>query len=200
MIFPRIAIVDDNTLQAMGLKSILAEIIPMAEVVVFASCSDMQCDDGDAFSHYFVSSKVLLSSSEFFLKNQQRTIVLVSRQVPGQQFAHFNTLNICQPEHQLIKSVLRLHQMGHGSEGGHAHSSRAMTDSVPAASISQREAEVLSLIVKGLINKEIADKLNISLTTVITHRKNITEKLHLKSVSALTVYAVMHGIVSVDEI
>jgi DNA-binding CsgD family transcriptional regulator len=66
--------------------------------------------------------------------------------------------------------------------------------------ISQREAEVLSLVVKGYINKEIADRLNIGLATVVTHRKNITEKLGLKSVSALTIYAVTHGIVRVDEI
>ena len=57
--------------------------------------------------------------------------------------------------------------------------------------LSAREIEVLVLITKGLINKEIADKLNISLTTVITHRKNITEKLGIKSVSGLTIYAVM---------
>ena len=54
--------------------------------------------------------------------------------------------------------------------------------------LSAREIEVLVLITKGLINKEIADKLNISLTTVITHRKNITEKLGIKSVSGLTIY------------
>ena len=51
-----------------------------------------------------------------------------------------------------------------------------------------------------LINKEIADKLNISLTTVISHRKNITEKLGIKSVSGLTIYAVMHGYVEADRI
>jgi len=56
------------------------------------------------------------------------------------------------------------------------------------------------LITKGLINKEIADKLNISLTTVISHRKNITEKLGIKSVSGLTIYAVMHGYVEADRI
>ena len=59
---------------------------------------------------------------------------------------------------------------------------------------------MLVLLVRGLINKEIADKLNISLTTVITHRKNITEKLGIKSLSALTIYAVMHGYIEVDEI
>ena len=62
------------------------------------------------------------------------------------------------------------------------------------------EIEVLVLITKGLINKEIADKLNISLTTVITHRKNITEKLGIKSVSGLTIYAVMNGYIEADRI
>ena len=66
--------------------------------------------------------------------------------------------------------------------------------------LSVREIEVLILITKGLINKEIADKLNISLTTVISHRKNITEKLGIKSVSGLTVYAVMNGYIEADRI
>ena len=66
--------------------------------------------------------------------------------------------------------------------------------------LSAREIEVLVLITKGLINKEIADKLNISLTTVITHRKNIVEKLGIKSVSGLTIYAVMHGYIDADGI
>ena len=66
--------------------------------------------------------------------------------------------------------------------------------------LSDREIEVLSLIVQGLINKEIADRLNIGLTTVITHRKNIMDKLGMKSVSALTIYAVMHGYVDISKI
>ena len=66
--------------------------------------------------------------------------------------------------------------------------------------LSMREIEVLSLVARGFINKEIADKLNISLTTVITHRKNIIEKLGIKSVSGLTIYAVMRGYVEADSI
>lgn len=66
--------------------------------------------------------------------------------------------------------------------------------------LSDREIEVLSLIVQGYINKEIADRLNIGMTTVITHRKNIMEKLGVKSVSALTIYAVTHGYVDINNI
>ena len=66
--------------------------------------------------------------------------------------------------------------------------------------LSDREIEVMSLIVQGFINKEIADKLHISLSTVITHRKNIMDKLGLRSVSALTIYAVTHGYVDINTI
>ena len=60
--------------------------------------------------------------------------------------------------------------------------------------LSSRETDVLQLIVKGITNKEIADKLNISLNTVLTHRKNITAKLGIKTVSGLTFYAIMNGL------
>lgn len=61
--------------------------------------------------------------------------------------------------------------------------------------LTNREMEVLRLVTQGLMNKEIADKLNISLHTVISHRKNLTEKLGIKTVSGLTVYAMMHNII-----
>ena len=66
--------------------------------------------------------------------------------------------------------------------------------------LSDREIEVLSLIVQGYINKEIAEKLSIALATVITHRRKIMEKLNVKSVSALTIYAVTHGYVDIKSI
>lgn len=58
----------------------------------------------------------------------------------------------------------------------------------------------MSLIVKGYINKEIANMLNISLATVVTHRRNIMDKLGFKSVSALTIYAVTRGYVDIGEV
>jgi DNA-binding CsgD family transcriptional regulator len=67
---------------------------------------------------------------------------------------------------------------------------------LPPSSLSQRETEVLKLLVEGFINKEIADKLGISLHTVISHRKKITAKLGIKTVSGLTIYAIMAGLIS----
>jgi regulator of cell morphogenesis and NO signaling len=67
-------------------------------------------------------------------------------------------------------------------------------------SLSAREIEVLKEIVKGETNKETADHLCISLNTVLTHRKNITAKLGIKTIPGLTYYAITNGIVSGDEI
>lgn len=66
--------------------------------------------------------------------------------------------------------------------------------------ISPRELEVLKLVASGLLNKEIADRLNISLNTVLSHRKNITAKLGIKTVSGLIFYCITHGYISADEI
>ena len=59
---------------------------------------------------------------------------------------------------------------------------------------------MLALIARGLMNKQIADRLHISLTTVISHRKNITEKLGIKSVPGLTIYAVLNGYIDAEDI
>ena len=75
-----------------------------------------------------------------------------------------------------------------------------MPDIISRKILTDREMEVMSLIVQGFINKEIAEQLNIGLATVITHRKNIMDKLGFRSVSALTIYAVMHGYVDINKI
>ena len=62
--------------------------------------------------------------------------------------------------------------------------------------LSEREIDVLIQIVNGLSNKEIADKLNISIHTVISHRKNISQKTGIKSQSGLTIFAISNKIIS----
>lgn len=65
--------------------------------------------------------------------------------------------------------------------------------------LSEREIEILKYVALGLSNKEIAEKNFISPHTVITHRKNITRKLGIKTVSGLTIYAILNKIIGMDE-
>ncbi|MGD0590617.1 MAG: LuxR C-terminal-related transcriptional regulator [Bacteroidota bacterium] len=62
--------------------------------------------------------------------------------------------------------------------------------------LTSRELEVLQLVACGFLNKQIADKLSISLHTVISHRRNITRKLQIKTVAGLTIYALLNGLIS----
>jgi DNA-binding NarL/FixJ family response regulator len=66
--------------------------------------------------------------------------------------------------------------------------------------LSKREIDVLVAVAKGLMNKEIADQMNISIHTVISHRKNITRKTGIKSVSGLTVYALLNNLIDETEV
>lgn len=66
--------------------------------------------------------------------------------------------------------------------------------------LSEREIDVLKTVALGYSNKEIAEKLFISINTVISHRKNITEKLGIKTIAGLTVYAVMHDLIKPEEV
>ena len=73
-------------------------------------------------------------------------------------------------------------------------------DKPESVELSNRETDVLVALVKGLTNKEISDKLYISVHTVITHRKNIVRKTGIKSVSALTVYAIINNLIDEKDI
>ncbi|MBO8486198.1 MAG: response regulator transcription factor [Bacteroidetes bacterium] len=61
--------------------------------------------------------------------------------------------------------------------------------------LSSREKEILICVAKGMLNKEIADLYNISIYTVISHRKNITRKTGIKTVAGLTVYALLNNLI-----
>lgn len=84
-----------------------------------------------------------------------------------------------------INSLLR-----HGNDG-------APDEKEP---LTQREKEIISLVVKGMTNQEIADRLFLSIHTVITHRRNIARKLEIHSATGLTIYAIVNKIVDLSEI
>lgn len=76
----------------------------------------------------------------------------------------------------------------------------AKNDNKTINELTKREIDVLQLVAKGLANKDVADKLYISIHTVISHRKNISEKTGIRSASGLTMYAVLKKIIDIEEI
>ena len=96
-------------------------------------------------------------------------------------------------DHILVPLVEMLEGRREGSPGH--HSADESEDS--RNTLSERENEVLVLVAKGLLNKEIADRLNISVNTVITHRKNITRKTGIKTTAGLTVYSILNGLLDI---
>jgi DNA-binding NarL/FixJ family response regulator len=65
--------------------------------------------------------------------------------------------------------------------------------------LSGRERDILTAVAKGLTNKEIADEFNISIYTVISHRRNISQKLGINSIPGLTVYAIMNKLIDMSD-
>ena len=193
---PKVAIIDPNTLAAVGLKQLLQTVIPIMTVETFGSFAELEANNPDEFYHYFVAMNVVLENRTFFSERLQKTIVLTLSLDSTSLLSKFHCLCINMPEKQLVRSLLMLQQ--------HAHSDGKNLPPMPKVLqqkiLTDREIEVMSLIVQGYINKEIADRLNIGLATVVTHRKNIMDKLGFKSVSALTIYAVMHGYVDINKI
>jgi len=66
--------------------------------------------------------------------------------------------------------------------------------------LTQREKEIVIGVVKGYSNKEIAARINVSVNTVMTHRRNIAAKLEIHSAAGLTVYALMSNLITLDEL
>ncbi len=193
---PRIAVVDPNTLAALGLKQLLQTVIPIMTVDTFGSFTELSASQPEKYFHYFVATNIVLENKSFFSEHKRKTIVLTLSLDPSSQLSEFHCLCINVPEKELVRAILTLEQHAHG-KGEHLP---PMPKILQQKILSDREIQVMSLIVQGYINKEIAERLNIGLATVITHRKNIMEKLGMKSVSALTIYAVTHGYVDINSI
>ena len=193
---PQVAIIDSNTFAAIGLRSLLKDIMPEITVDCFRSFSELETNDMQLYYHFFVTEHILFTNLQFFRDNKKKTIVLTSTNEPSLVVEKFHSVNVNVSESELVKSLLHLEQSAHA----HGNKFPEHTAKEMSKGLSPREIEVLTHIVRGYINKEIADKLCISLSTVITQRKNITEKLKRKSVGALTVYAVMQGYIDIEEI
>ncbi len=201
----QLAIIDNNTLMCLGLKSILSDLLPQTTIRCFGSFAELEQEKQTDFVHYFVSSSIYFQQVEFFQKLGHKVVLLVQEKEQGTCF-HLPALNAMLSESRIIQQIMRFRQIGgiHNSarekEAFHGPIFESHSDTELHCDLSSREIEVLSLMVRGFINKEIADRLCISLTTVITHRRNIQEKTGIRSLSGLTVYAILKGYVRLEEI
>lgn len=193
---PQIAIIDPNTLATLGLRQILQTIMPVITIDTYGTMAELMANHPERYIHYFAAMNIVLENRAFFNDYRRRTIVLTTSADPNSQLSGYHSLCINQPENILVKTLLTLEQHAHA----HGKNLPPMPDVLNAKILTDREIQVLALIAQGLLNKEIAERLNIGLSTVITHRKNITEKLGLKSVSALTIYAVTHDYVDINKL
>ncbi len=166
----------DDTAQAIGLRYLLRQYLDIDAVI---SCGTDENAD-TASTAYIVSPRVLASTLDFFIPRRARTITAGDKDT---------ALDLTLGETALIERLGELMK-----------NLCVRKPENSSAELSQREIDVLRLVAAGLINKEIAERLNISFNTVLSHRKNITAKLGIKSVSGLSVYAMMNGYISESDL
>ena len=191
---PCIAIIEPDSLAAAGLRGILEDMFVGVEFLSYPSVEAFIADSNRYFVHFFVRDSILFAHIDEFDMLKHRTFVLCTG--PGASYAEagFHVLDCTMTETDFIRRLLQYHQEGHPN--GHPGAVRA-----PAGPpLTDREKEILVLLIQGKINKEIADRLDISVTTVIFHRNNICQKLGTRSLGRLTIYAVLAGLVDIDNI
>jgi DNA-binding CsgD family transcriptional regulator len=188
----QIAILSTNSLMSIGLKTILNDFFsPDAISIIQEYNQFFEEETTTPFDFVFIHPETYVLYNEQFRSIKMRVIVLTQKNELSPITQNFSlcTIDINQPVseivHQLEKKFL-------------SKIKQKTTENQEALSI--REIDVLKLVATGLMNKQIADSLCISSHTVISHRKNITRKLGINTVSGLTVYALINGMITADDL
>lgn len=193
----KIAIAEPSIMLRIGLEQLLREL-PDAEVVfstdnlgsLYARINALRPDILIVNPLLYDYAKRATIRAEFDNLPNLRLIGLVTSYVESQHQRQFAGVIELNDDFQRIKSTLNQVTNSLQSDG----------DEPDTDPLSDREKEVLVCLSKGLKNNEIADTLNISVHTVITHRKNIVRKTGIKSVAALTVYAILNNLIEEKDI
>ncbi|WP_290427097.1 response regulator transcription factor [Coprobacter tertius] len=185
-----IAIVSAYSLNNTGLKYLLSEFFSAVYIDIFRDVKSLMEHTPEKFDFYFLNAESYVLYSDFFLPRKNKVILLTT--IKDNISAGTNTANridICADTNQIIEQLQSLFETACHQTSSDSHEP-----------LTPREKEVLQLIAQGYINKEIADKLNISFNTVLSHRKNITSKLGIKTLSGLSFYAMMNGYITPSDI
>ena len=186
---PEIAVIGPNALVNIGLKSLLERIIPAADVAIFADFESLVAEDPGRFAHLFVAAETFVPHAPFF-RAPDAGRSCRRRQHPRSMHRHAHA---------------RRAHLGGGARARHPAPARRRAPrshlAAPApAPLTDREREVLYARRAGLPQQADRRAAGIGLTTVITHRRNFAEKLGIRSVAELTLYAVTTGLVATEQI
>ena len=190
----RVAIVERSVIIAQGLQEIIRqsndyEVVYIAESVrAFAErIALLDVDVVVVGSQSFIDGGALRSLHD---KMQKVALVLISTVVREDELLRQfdGVINIYDSATQVIKKLDSAVEQSQTNPYSDSHD------------LSDREQDVLILVAKGKANKEIADELNISIHTVMSHRKNITHKTGIKSVAGLTVYALLNNLLDQNDL
>ena len=118
------------------------------------------------------------------------SVLLAAGQVPdSERTAHAAVLSVYDSAETVIERITSL-----------TDPSKSSSADARGSDLSPREKDVILAIVKGLSNKEIATEMNVSVNTVMTHRRNIASKLQIHSPAGLTIFAIATGLVKIEDV
>lgn len=140
---------------------------------------------------FIVSESMFDAASDVFLSGtglSDMTILLKSGPSREGDDGVHSSIYLSETREEIIRKIAGLMEL---SKGG--------TGPVRSSDLTDREKTIVKLVSLGHTNRQIADKLFLSTHTVMTHRKNITSKLGIKSASGLTVYAIVNNIITIEE-
>jgi DNA-binding CsgD family transcriptional regulator len=182
-----VLIISPNQLQCLGLKSILEEYFYPEKIYI---CGDFTIAAlNEDVDYIFMPSDIYLVNNSHLETTKERIILFTNYEIENSIHNALDMLNITLSQANLIDRLKIIFQKNQKN-----------IFNIRSEMLSPREIDVLKLVARGYINKQIADKLFISMHTVISHRKNITRKLGIKTVSGLTVYALLNGLIKSKEI
>ena len=192
----KVIIVEPSAIVATGLKKILNETFEFSVLEHLTSFSHLKERLLALQPHIVIINPMVIDfDKQFSLRSLFQEIPQVS--VVALVYSFFKT-DILRQYNGIIEisdNINTIEKTLHSS----LDSSMEKKEIIENQDLSEREIDVLIAVAKGWMNKEIADKLNISIHTVISHRKNITRKTGIKSVSGLTVYALINNLIGKDE-
>lgn len=184
----------NNAFLVRGMISFLRQLVPENNFMVYDKISYKIDVDHPIFiiDKNVLSDKPEVTFDQLRKKFKHCKIILISQNNPHDKLLPYidECLLLTDPE-EVVEDKIR---------SSYSNNSGNLSTNDQTSLISDREREVLRLVALGLTNREISDELCISAHTVITHRKNITAKLGIKTIAGLAVYAVLNNIISADEL